>query len=283
MNLCKGKLQLAKCSKTVVIILLMIVLLSQKAFTVPVHAYPLSMPEEHINYTITHVDNVLWAKIDGTYPIHNKAIDDQLPMVYPTPPGTTNISIILDGVELDWKNYNPADLHHTAIGDWQMIYCVLPRAPESFVLKIHYEHPVEVINGSYMVLYDLNIIEYLSETDVKSVAHFNILIDANYSNLRVSTAFGPDELLKPIDFTVSDWQPAEITIDEVSEFGKPVPGDLLISFSEAEPKKDYSFPLAAALLVIIILLSSILVIYALLRRRRNLVASGNFNGLNILP
>ena len=72
-------------------------------------------------------------------------------------------------------------------------------------------------------------------------------------------------------------------IDEVSDSGKPVHGDLLISFSEAEPKKDYSFPLAAALLVIIILLSSILVIHALLRGRRNLVASGNFNGLNILP
>ena len=279
----KGKLQLAKFSKTSVVILLMIVLLLQKDFTVPVQAYPLSMPEEYINYTVTHVDNVLWAKIDGTYPIHNEAIGDQLPMLYPKPSDTTNISIILDGVELDWRNYNPADLHHTAIGDWQMIYCVLPRAPESFVLKIHYEHPVEVINGSYMILYDLNIVEYLSETDVNSVAHFNIHFDANYSNLRIGTVFGPDEILKLINFTVSAGQPGEITIDEISEFGKPVPGDLLISFSKAEPKKYCSFPLASALFVIIILLSSILVICALLRRRRNLVASDNFNGLNILP
>jgi hypothetical protein len=32
-----------------------------------VNAYPFSMPEEYINYTITRVDGVLWAKIDGTY------------------------------------------------------------------------------------------------------------------------------------------------------------------------------------------------------------------------
>ena len=37
------------------------------------------------------------------------------------------------------------------------------------------------------------------------------------------------ETLKPIGFTVSDQNPSEVKIDEVSEFDKPLPGDLLIS------------------------------------------------------
>ena len=72
-------------------------------------------------------------------------------------------------------------------------------------------------------------------------------------------------------------------IDEVSDSGKPVHGDLLISFSEVEQKKDYSFSLAATLLGNYYTPSSILVIYALFRRRGNLVSSDTLHGLNILP
>ena len=137
----------------------------------------LSMPEEHVNYTITHVDGVLWAKIDGTYPILYTGTEESIPMVYPIPPGTTNISVTLDNNELDWNNFtevSPDNRHHTAIGDWQMISTVLEPFSGYFVLRIHYEHPVQVINGSYVFLYDLNIKEYLSDSANKSVAHFTI-------------------------------------------------------------------------------------------------------------
>ena len=123
------------------------------------------MPEEQINYTITNINGVLWAKIDGTYPITYTGTETSIPMVYPTPPETTNITVWLNDVELNWSNFTeayPDALHHTAIGDWAMISTVLENVTGSFVLRIHYEHPVQVINGSYVFLYDLNIADYLS-------------------------------------------------------------------------------------------------------------------------
>ena len=204
---------------------------------------PLAMPEEYVNYTITRANGVLWAKIDGTYPLYYSGSDAALPMVYPTPPGTTNISVRMDDVELDWSNFAevyPDDLHHTAIGNWSMIYCVLAPVPESFVLRIHYEHPVEVINGSYMFLYDLNISPYLSASANKSVVHYPIHMDTEYSDLSVNSVFGADESLKPIAYAVSGEKPVEIKVDEVSEFGKPLPGDLLVSFREANTQEPLS-------------------------------------------
>jgi hypothetical protein len=157
---------------------------------------PLAMPEEYINYTITRVDGVLWAKTDGTYPIFYSGSDAALPMVYQTPPRTMNISLMLDEVAVEWSNYTavyPEALHHTAIGDWSMVYCVLAPVPERFVLRIHYEHPVEVMNDSYMFLYDLNISPYLSVSAKKSVVHYTIRMDTEYTDLSVNTVFGAEE------------------------------------------------------------------------------------------
>jgi hypothetical protein len=227
----------------------------------------LAMPEEYVNYNITRVDGVLWAKIDGTYPILYTGSEESILMVYPTPPGTTNISVTLDNIELDWNNFtevSPDDRHHTAIGDWQMISTVLE--PFSgyfavrgyFVLRIHYEHPVQMINGSYVFLYDLNIKEYLSDSANKSVAHFTILMETEYTDLKVNTVFGEEEALNPIEFTVSDEKPVEIRVNEVSEFGKPLPGDLLVSFKEANAQEPISIVwVAVSVLVIGFILAGI--------------------------
>jgi hypothetical protein len=135
----------------------------------------ITMPEEYINYTITSINGSLWAKIDGTYPLQiifgpeqvytwgstsYQVVSDPLTLVYPTPPGTTNITMRMDETELSWDNYTeiyPGFLHQTAIGDWPMINCTIYPIPEYFTLKIHYEHPILLINGSYTFLYDLNI------------------------------------------------------------------------------------------------------------------------------
>ncbi len=196
-----------------------------------------SMPEEQVNYTITQIGDALWAKIDGTYPITYSGTEPSIPMVYPIPPGTTNISMWMNNDKLNWSRFtetNPEGLHHTAIGDWSEILTVLDNISDHFVLRIHYEHPLQVINGSYMFLYDLNIQEYLSAMSNSSVAHFNIAMDVKYADLKVNTVDPATEVLKPIEYmTVGDGG-AIIKIDEVSEFGKTLPGDLLVSFSVAE-------------------------------------------------
>jgi hypothetical protein len=112
---------------TMLILALLISTLTGFLYFKPVTANPegsipnLSMTLEYINYTITSINGTLWAKIDGYYPIYLLKQTDcsfagDLPMVYPMPPQTTNISVSLDDKEVSWSNYTqvyPDALHHT--------------------------------------------------------------------------------------------------------------------------------------------------------------------------
>jgi len=214
--------------------------------------YSLEMTEEYINYTISQVNGSLWAKVDGTYPLTKSDIEcqdelvgidntcftfigDSLPMVYPTPPDTTNISIKVNETELEWSNYTQSvsdATHYTAIGDWAMISCTIHPVLDDFVLKIHYEHPIMLINGSYTFLYDLNISPYLSPWSNKSTAHFNMRFETNIKDLKAYT-IATDGTTNPVDYTVKKEDATEtVSLQIISEYSKPLPGDLLISFIE---------------------------------------------------
>jgi len=196
----------------------------------------ITMPEEYLNYTITTINGSLWAKIDGTYPLHVLYWQGALPLVYPTPPGTTNISLKMDETELDWSNFTeiyPEAVHYTALGNWPMINCTINAVPEYFTLKIHYEHPVTLINGSHTFLYDLNISPYLSEWSTKSTAYFTIRIETNYTSLQVN-AIATEETLTPINYTTTaDGMAKTVAFQIVSEYSKPLLGDILVTFTTA--------------------------------------------------
>jgi hypothetical protein len=209
----------------------------------------LAMPEEYINYAIISVNGTLWAKIDGTYPIHllNASDDnqqcaiDELPMVYPTPPGTTNIHVKLNGTELAWSSY-PDSLHHTAIGDWQMIFCVVSPVSDYFLLTIQYEHPLEVVNGSYLFLYDLNISPYLSPLSSSSTAYFTVRLETNVSNIHAYTT-ETDNIWNPKNFTLSkDGGVDFVSIQMLSVFGEPLGGDLVVMFNDSSVQVPEEFP-----------------------------------------
>jgi hypothetical protein len=207
----------------------------------PDGATVIAMPEEYIDYSISRVNGTLWAKIDGTYPLRlltesggaSSCVPAELPMVYPMPPNTTNIHVKVDEAELDWSDY-PYDTHHTAIGDWSMIFCVIAPVQAQFVLKIHYEHPLEQVNGSSLFLYDLNISPYLSEWSPNSTAYFTIRLEENVSNLRAYTT-ETDGLWNPMNYTTSQEGAAKVVaVQMYSEYDKPLLGDLVIMVSGAE-------------------------------------------------
>lgn len=227
------------------------------------------MPVEYVNYTVANVNGSLWAKIDGTYPIRTSNPGEDLPMVYPIPPGTTNISLWLDERELVWNDY-PGLTHHTGIGDWATIFAVLESVPAQFMLRIHYEHPVQVINDSYVFLYDLNIKDYLSESMPNSTAYFTILMDVNFTDLNVSTVSVEGEALKPMNYSLSETQPAKISVTMVSEYSKPLLGDLLFSFKTADADKTVNngLPVDIAVIIVVGFAIAILVGFVFLRRRR---------------
>src|SRR3972149_7642060 len=210
----------------------------------------IGMPVEYVNYTVTHENGTLWAKIDGTYPLHvafapadTSNLDaasffvtsDELPLVYPTPPGTTNVHVEVNETQLDWSNFTeffPSALHHTAIGDWQMINCTITPIPDFFVLKIHYEHPLEAINGTYLFLYDLNISPYLSPAYLNSTAIFTIRTPIDDPILNAYTT-GIDAAWKTKNYTTTQEGTIEtVTIEIVSEYAKPLAGDLVVTFSD---------------------------------------------------
>jgi hypothetical protein len=219
----------------------------------PLPVYSLMMPEEYINYTISLVNGSLWAKVDGTYPLTIFEIEgqdqalwtnteftftgDTLPLVYPTPPRTTNISLEMDETELTWGNYtqiHPDATHYTALGDWPMISTVIQPVRDHFTLKIHYEHPIELVDGSYAFLYDLNISPYLSPWSNKSTAYFNIKFETDYTDLQVNT-IAIDGTLNPVDYMITKEDGTEaVALQLVSEYSKPLLGDLLISFTNGE-------------------------------------------------
>jgi hypothetical protein len=236
----RKKLVLAVTVVSVLLLAAATVQLVNRDETNPPSSSPLiTMPEEYINYTITTINGSLWAKIDGTYPLHVIGWSEPLLLVYPTPPGTTNISLKMDETELSWNNFTeiyPEAVHFTALGNWPMINCTIHPVPEYFTLKIHYEHPVMLINGSHTFLYDLNISPYLSEWSTKSTAYFTIRMETSYTSLHVN-AIATDETLTPINYTTTtDGTAKTVAFSIVSEYSKPLLGDILVTFTTATPQ-----------------------------------------------
>src|SRR5665647_182864 len=217
-------------------------------FADSVDSFPtLSMPIEHVNYTVTAINGSLWAIIDGDYPIYVSSQSDygfigELPMVYPMPPNTTNIHIYLADKELSWTNYTqtyPNQLHHTAIGDWWMIYSVLGNVSDFFELKIHYEHPLQIVNGNYLFLYDLNISPYLSKQSNNSTAFFTIQMQTNFTSLNVYST-ETDDKWNPVNFTLKKNDSTEgVSVQMYSEYGKPLLGDLVVEFSQDRQVSEF--------------------------------------------
>jgi hypothetical protein len=217
--------------------------------------FALSMPVEYVNYTIVSVNGCLWAKIDGIYPIHvNGEVPEVLPMVYPTPPQTTNIHISLDGKELAYSNYTetyPSALHHTAIGDWAMVAAVISPVTENFTLGIHYEHPLQTVNGSYLFLYDLNISPYLSPESNNSTAHFTIRLETNVTDIKAFTT-ETDTKWNSINYSLT--KDGNVTVASVvmfSEYGKPLLGDLVVEFSDSNAVPEFHVWILAVVLIIV--------------------------------
>jgi len=248
---------------------LLLLTLMGSLFVKPATANPegsipnLSMPVEYINYTITSVNGTLWAKIDGDYPIYllkqmDCSFSGDLPMVYPMPPQTTNISINLDGKEMSWSNYTqiyPEALHHTAVGDWWMIYCNLENVSDYFELRIHYEHPLEVVNGSYLFLYDLNISPYLSSKSNTSTAYFTIQMQTNFTSLNVYST-ETDYKWNPVNYTsIKEGSTHVIFIQIYSEYGKPLLGDLVVEFSQDRQVSEFPLWTLSTLLIGVFLLT----------------------------
>jgi hypothetical protein len=170
-------------------------------------------------------------------------VGQELPMVYPMPPGVTNISLELNGQKVGYSNYtqaNPDALLYTYLGEWSMILFTVQPTSSNFVLTIHYQHPILEANGTYMFLYNLNISPYLSKSSSESTAHFNILFQTGCSDIKVYTVPGAssiprDDTRTPVNFTTSKNNGIQtVAFNITSDYSEPVPGDELITFQQLQ-------------------------------------------------
>jgi hypothetical protein len=140
-----------------------------------------------------------------------------------------------------------------------MIYCVLNPTSNFFVLEIHYEHPIQLENESYLFLYDLNISPYLSEQSPNSTAYFTIHMETAASNLQAFTT-ETDSLWNPKNYTSHKEGATEIvSIVMFSEFGKPLAGDLVITFADSAAQVPDELPywIILPLLIIAVVLAAV--------------------------
>jgi hypothetical protein len=222
--------------------------------------YPIfAMPIEWVIYTIVNSDGSLWAKIDGYYPIsiqNYKSDFSYFPMFYPVPPQTTNITCTLNGNPLPFQGYS-SSLHHTAISDWEMAIFEVGPVSDSFVLTIHYTHPLQTVNGSYLFLYDLNISPYLSVQHPNSTIHYSINFPTNATNIQAYTT-KTDTQWNPINFNQTQIPNGyTISITQESQY-QNVLGDLVVMFDM--PEVIWEFP-AWALVVPVVALSLAALVY----------------------
>ena len=199
----------------------------------------LAMPVEYVNYTIARVNGTLWAMVDGDFPIYvlnqsDSTFNVGLSMLYPMPPNTTDIHVFYNNQELSWTNCTeeyPSELHHTALGDWWMIYSYIGSVPYYFVLKVQYEHPLQIVNGSYLFLYNLNIRGYLSPLSNNSTCYYTINFEPNVTNIKAYTT-ETDTQWNPINHTsMKNGTKLTVSIIEHSEYAEPLPGDLIVEFN----------------------------------------------------
>ncbi len=242
----------------------------------------ISMPVEYVNYTVSSVNGSLWATVDGVYPmqIPPASVGQELPMVYPTPPGVTNISVELNGQNVVYSNLTqsyPDALHYTYLGNWSMILVTIQPTSSSFLLTIHYQHPIMQANGTDMFLYDLNISPYLSNSSTASTAYFTVLFQTNCSDINVYTVPGDESIPRndvrtPVNFTLSKENGVQtVSFNIVSDYSEPVPGDELVTFHESQTTQVPEFPLSATVLPLVVAAGFLIV---LLQKRAHSLKSG---------
>ena len=202
------------------------------------------MPEEYINATISLIDGVLWARVNGTYPFEYPYFPlpyDSLAMDYPVPSDAYNISVKMNETSLDWsyrdKNYS------TVIGDFPMInwtICPVP-FPVNFAIDTHYEHPVPLIGGKYTFLYAMGTGRYLQYYAKQTTAYVTVSISkyAAYTEelIKVYTigynAATKEWIWTPANYNITQADETWIvTLTKVSGEFYPLVEDLLITIEK---------------------------------------------------
>jgi hypothetical protein len=139
-----------------------------------------NVPEMNVNATISKVNGLLWVKIDAEYQMHtiygfgegylaqNRGMGlliDPSPYVtvtvtqntldahYPIPLNVTNLSVKINGKEIDWQLDNKGFFHIFDANIAEVNWTISP-IPRDFLVIVHYEQPISKTSEAYKYLGD---------------------------------------------------------------------------------------------------------------------------------
>ncbi|MBT0158420.1 hypothetical protein G4O51_00360 [Candidatus Bathyarchaeota archaeon A05DMB-2] len=149
---------------------------SAKAYPILEMPPKVNVPEMNVNATIYKVNGTLWAKIDAEYTMHAvyaygdsylaenygmglvlhpdspyvmvTVTQDVLEAHYPVPPDARNISVSLNGEEVE-VHQDAHGFFHIFDADLAEINWTVSPVPDDFVVAVHYEQPIPEITETY--------------------------------------------------------------------------------------------------------------------------------------
>ncbi len=149
---------------------------SAKDYPVSVIPPKVNVPEMGVNATISRVNGVLWAQIDAEYSMHTvygygdsyltenygmglvlypespyvmvTVTQDVLEAHYPVPTDATNISVTVNGAEVEVQQ-DPQGFFHIFDFDLSEINWTISQIPTDFIVTVHYEHAVSETSKTY--------------------------------------------------------------------------------------------------------------------------------------
>jgi hypothetical protein len=274
-----------------------------------------AVPEMYVNATISRVNGTLWARVDAAYPTETiyafgdsyrvsteafwpdyppvevtiTVAYDRIDAYYPIPLNATNISLKMDGAELDWA-YRARDFFHLFDIDLPELKWTISPVPTNFSLTAHYEHPVPATGTTYAYLgnyaflfafgsrYGLDSIahEYPGYSwsgwvkDGSPVVHFNIEMEPILANI---SAYAIDNrgTLTQLNHTISTEKSTERLEFTISRGAGETafPFGVVVVFDEAaETSEPFLATLVAASALSVAAVSTGLFVYFRKRNRK---------------
>jgi hypothetical protein len=196
--------------------------------------------------SISYMNNELWAKVDSSYQMNTVyalgdkfqtenykmgLIADPSPYVtvtvaynkleayYPFPSDATNISVKMDGEELNLISRNRS-FHLFGDGNLPELTWMITPVPRNFTIQVHYEHPIHKLSnpnlGEYAFFYSLGARFGLDDLIYgyygyywfdNSTTQFDILIEPSFNEINTHSI----EQLNPLNSTLSS-NPLKCTV-----------------------------------------------------------------------
>ena len=132
------------------------------------------MPREDIYVNLSASNGTVCAKVHGVYHFSHSDFKN-VSMTYPISPNSTNISVEVNGSEINW--WYSDKTYSSVLGNLPMINWTIYNFPAPTIVEVDYEHIVPKSNNTYQYLYAMGTGRYFYTYSKTTTAYIHISID----------------------------------------------------------------------------------------------------------